>query len=54
MKWGNELLSLLPRVGYVLITIALDSILQTAFAKTNGKVIRSSITQLFISIYGMY
>jgi len=33
MKWGKELLFLVPSVGYVLIKVALDNILQRTFAK---------------------
>jgi hypothetical protein len=33
MKWGKELLFLLPNVGYVLIKVALDNILQRTFVK---------------------
>jgi hypothetical protein len=33
MKWGKELLFLLPSVGYMLVKVALDNILQRTLAK---------------------
>jgi hypothetical protein len=53
MKWGKELLFLLPCLGYVLIKVALDNILQTTFAETKRKYHKHTRTFKFFAVkYG--
>jgi hypothetical protein len=49
MKWGKELLFLLPSVGYVLIAVALDTILQTAFEEIKSKCHKHTRTFKFVA-----
>lgn len=50
MKWGKELLFLLPSVGYALIKVALDNILQKNFAEIKRKCHKHTRTFKFVSV----